>query len=78
MTEFRQKLNSIQSSATFINGRLYLVEAIDNTSGFLLGGEKLYFVLKNNGGDEDSISTTYLSLRTNLHKIGRASCRERV
>ena len=67
MTEFRQKLNRIQSSTTFVNGRLYLIEAIDNTSGFLLGGEKLYFVLKNNGGDEDSISTTYLSLRTNLH-----------
>ena len=67
MTEFRQKLNNIQSSTNFVDGRLFLVDAINDTAGFLLGGEKLYFVIKNSGGDEDSITTTYLSLRTNLH-----------
>ena len=49
MTEFRQKLNNIQSSTNFVDGRLFLVDAINDIAGFLLGGEKLYFVIKNSG-----------------------------
>lgn len=67
MNEFKNKLNSLRLSSDFSQGQLYLVETINEQSGFLLGNEKLYFVIKNGGGDADSITTTYLSLRTNIH-----------
>ena len=66
MSKFRDQLNKIRESAVFSERQLYLVEAINNDSGFLLGQDKLYFASKNKVNESDSITTLYLSLRTNV------------
>lgn len=67
MSEFRLKIEKIRSSLDFSAEQLYLIEPIDAKSGFLLGNNKIYFVIKNEGTESESISTTYLSLKTNIH-----------
>ena len=67
MNEFKSKINSIRDNSDFANNQLYLIENIDDKSGFLLGGNKVYFVVKSDGTENESITTTYLAFRTKIH-----------
>lgn len=48
------------------NNKLLLITTLNETSGFLLSGKKLFFASKNNGKKSELINTNHLSLQTNI------------
>ena len=63
----KQKILQIKDSKTFSDKRLYLLDSLTTKHGFLFGDNKLYYVVKSQGLESESIKTTYLSLQTNIY-----------
>lgn len=60
-------VNNIKKSDNYDFSKLYLIELIKKDSGFFLSGGKLLFAAKFNGDSNESINTTYLSLKTDVY-----------
>ncbi len=67
MTELRSIINKIKSSPNYTNEQLFMIESINENAGFLLGGDKIYFINKSTSSESESILTNHLSLRTRIN-----------
>ena len=63
----RDKIEAIKSRADYSKDQLYLIEAINENSGFLLGDDRVFYIISHNETNNDAISTKYLSLKTNIY-----------
>lgn len=59
-------INELVKSKSFDKNTLYLIEKINDYSGFLYSNENVYFIIKSTKERNDSISTKNLSLRTSV------------
>lgn len=66
MEQFLAKIEHIKESDEYNSEQLFMIESINDSSGFLLGGEKIYFINVSNSSDSESIITNHLSLRTRI------------
>lgn len=66
MMKLRSIINKIKSSSDYTKEQLFMIESINEYSGFLLGGDKIYFINKSTSTDSESILTNHLSLRTKI------------
>lgn len=67
MMDFQLKINKIKNSNEYSSEQLFMIESINEESGFLLGGDIVYFINKSGSSDSESIVTNQLSLRTKIN-----------
>lgn len=67
------KIRNIVNNLEFNENKIYLLDHIDESNGFLLNGNSVWFISKNIFDVKDkNIQTQYLTLRTNLFITGIA------
>ena len=63
----KDKIDAIKNRNDYSSDQLYLIEAVNESSGFLLGDDHVFYIIAHKETNNDAISTKYLSLKTNIY-----------